>query len=75
MNELRAKWMINKLGIKRKIWRSEYPIEEAILSFAFSQKWHAKLTDVNLAVAKLKNSGEINRIVQSNIKPKILTNN
>ena len=74
MNELRAAWMINKLGIKRKVWRSEFPIEEAKLSFAFSQQWQTKMTLINQAVAKIKSSGELSRIVESSIDPIILSN-
>ena len=74
MNELRAAWMINRLGIKRKVWRSEYPIEEAKLSFVFNQKWQNHMPAINQAVAKIKNSGELSSIVQSSIDPIILTN-
>ncbi len=73
MSELRASWMINRLGIKRKVWRSEYPIEEVKLSFVFSQKWQHKMTQINQVIAKIKSSGELSAIIQSNIEASILS--
>jgi polar amino acid transport system substrate-binding protein len=73
MNENKATWMMSHLGINNKIWRSEYPVNEAKLSFVFSQKWQSKMTQINQALAKIKDSGELNAIVQSNTHPAILS--
>lgn len=73
MNESKATWMMSSLDVKHKIWRSEYPINEEKLSFVFSLKWQNKMTQINHALAKIKDSGELTAIVQSNIHPVILS--
>ena len=67
MNENKATWKIRGLGIEDKVWRSKYPLNEAKLSFVFSQKWQSEMPRINQALSKIKNSGELDNIVQSNI--------
>lgn len=74
MSENRAAWMISSLGITRKVWRSKYPLDETQVSFVFNQKWQEKMTEINQALRKIIDSGELNVIVQSNIDPTILSN-
>lgn len=73
INEHRAHWMINSLGIKRKIWRSSEPLEQTELAFMFNKNWQIKMPEVNQALAKIKGSGELESIIQNNIRPTILS--
>lgn len=67
MNEMRAAWMMRNLGLEGQIWRSKYPVDQVALSLVFSEKWQDKMSQVNQALAKIKSSGELNAILQSNV--------
>ncbi|WP_366508997.1 transporter substrate-binding domain-containing protein [uncultured Paraglaciecola sp.] len=71
MNENKATWKTSGLSIENKIWRSKHPLNEAKLSFVFSQKWQSEMPRINQALSKIKSSGELDSIVQSNINPKL----
>jgi polar amino acid transport system substrate-binding protein len=71
MNENKATWKTSGLGIENKIWRSKHPLNEAKLSFMFSQKWQSEMPRINQALSKIKSSGELDSIVQSNTNPKL----
>jgi polar amino acid transport system substrate-binding protein len=72
MNEHRAIWVTNSLGIERKVWRSSKPLEETELTFVFNKKWQTKMAQVNQALADIKRSGELDAIIQTNIHPSML---
>mgnify|MGYP003646531734 CR=1 FL=1 len=73
MNEHRASWMTDSLGIERHLWRSVMPLKETQLAFMFDKTWQTKMTQVNQALADIKRSGELDTIIQSNIHASILS--
>jgi polar amino acid transport system substrate-binding protein len=74
MNEHRAIWEINSLGIKRKVWRSSKPLEETELTFVFNKTWQTKMAQVNQVLSEIKRSGELGAIIQTNIHLSLLPN-
>ena len=73
MNEHRASWMVDSLGVEQQVWRSSKPLDEAALGFMFHKKWQVKMAQVNNALADIKRSGELNTIIQTNIHPTLKT--
>lgn len=73
VNEYRESWMIASLGIKHKIWRSSKALAESDLGFMFNHNWRTKMPQINQALMSIKDSGELETIIQSNIQPKVLT--
>lgn len=73
VNEYRESWMATSLGVKRKIWRSSRALSESDLGFMFNQNWQTKMPQINQALTSIKASGELHRIIQSNIHPKVFT--
>ena len=69
-NEHRASWLINKLGIKEKIWRSPKPLDKSNVAFMFNKKWETKVPQINKALAKIRSRGELEHILQTHIKLK-----
>ncbi|MGS2721707.1 substrate-binding periplasmic protein [Paraglaciecola aestuariivivens] len=72
MNELRKNWMEQNLGFSGKIWRSPLPLE--VTAMTFFVKHHNKnvLLKVNQALAKLKHSGELAKILSAFISAETL---
>ncbi|MGK0268932.1 MAG: polar amino acid transport system substrate-binding protein [Paraglaciecola sp.] len=68
MNEHRASWMLTSLSVSRKVFRSSKPLEQTHLAFMFNKTWQHKMSRINQALAKIKNSGELARIVQSQLQ-------
>jgi polar amino acid transport system substrate-binding protein len=67
MNEHRANWMFTSLSIKRQVFRSSKPLQETHLAFMFNKTWQNKMTQINQALAKIKNSGELAQMIQSQL--------
>jgi polar amino acid transport system substrate-binding protein len=70
MNEHRATWMTNRLGVEHKVWRSNRALSESKLAFMFTKTWQNRMLQINQALAAIKGSGELDSIIQTNIQPK-----
>jgi hypothetical protein len=68
MNEHRASWMLTSLSVARKVFRSSKPLEQTHLAFMFNKTWQHKMPQINQALAKIKNSGELAKIVQRQLQ-------
>lgn len=69
MNEHRASWMVNSLGVEQHVWRSSAPLEETELAFMFSQKWQSKMEQINQILSDINDAGELKEIIEANIHP------
>jgi polar amino acid transport system substrate-binding protein len=68
MNEHRASWMLTSLSIKRRVFRSPNLLEQTQLAFMFNKTWQNKMTRINQALVKIKNSGELAQIIQNQLQ-------
>lgn len=69
MNNYRAEWMLKKLSIKPPIFLAPQPLHETNLAFMFNKNWRSKMPQINQALNKIKDSGELSAIVQKQLRP------
>jgi polar amino acid transport system substrate-binding protein len=72
MNEHRANWMLTNLPIESKVFRSSKPLHKTHLALMLNKTWLSKMAQVNQALAKIKDSGELAQIMQSQLAPTLL---
>ncbi len=68
MNEHRVNWMFTSLSIKRQVFYSSKPLQETHLAVMFNKTGQHKMTQINQALAKIKNLGELAQMIQSKLQ-------
>lgn len=68
MNEHRAVWMHRNEGSIQPIHRTELPLEMTPMALMFNLSWKDAMPDVNTAIRKLEQSGQISNILQKHLQ-------
>ena len=64
-NEYRTNWAFKDLSPEIVIFRSAQPLEQTYQTFMFNKSWHGEMSKINQAIDKIKQSGELQKIVNS----------
>jgi polar amino acid transport system substrate-binding protein len=67
-SELRANWKFQELSLEIEIYRSSQPLKQTDQTFMFSKNWQSQMPKFNQAISKIKNSGELKKIVDGQIQ-------
>lgn len=73
ISELRADWTFQSLSPEIAIYRSPQPLKQTQQTFMLSQSWQSLLPKINQAIAKIKNSGELEEIVNLQLQLNLIT--
>jgi polar amino acid transport system substrate-binding protein len=65
INELRANWAFQALSSEIEIYRSSQPLKQTHQTFMFNKSWHRHLQKINQAIANIRQSGELKKIVDA----------
>lgn len=65
MSEDRAQWMKSTLNLSTPIWQSPQALEKTEMTFMLDRKYRDVMPRINQALAKIKQSGELDSILQS----------
>lgn len=69
MSENRAQWMKSALNFTPPIWHSPIALEETEMTFMLNKKYIEFMPKINQALARVKQTGELQKILQSYQQP------
>ena len=64
-SEKRANWKFQELSLEIEIYRSSQPLKQTDQTFMFSKNWQSQMPKFNQAISKIKNSGELKKLLMA----------